>query len=205
MSADTSASVRPTSGICAAVELVGDAVGGGAGGAQGVDLGGVLDHAQRPDDVDGPAERRARQLRQQLDEEPGPHLVADGDASTRRAASPATIAVGSSVSLPRPQREHARLLDDPRRLEPRHDHRGVAVARHDEHRQALQRHRLVPGQVRQVVADRHQQHVDAQVGHRLAHPVQAAVDGTIVAGVVSTSASATDATGVTCSAADLAW
>ena len=83
------------------MQLGGDPVGGRAGGAQGGDLGGVLDHAQRADDVDGTAELGARQLRQQLDEEPGPHLVADrgGRRTARRGA--ATIAVGSSVSLPR--------------------------------------------------------------------------------------------------------
>ena len=80
------------------MQLGGDPVGGGAGGAQGGDLGGVLDHPQRADDVDGAAELGARHLRQQLDEEAGPHLVADGGRRRARPASPATIAVGSSVS-----------------------------------------------------------------------------------------------------------
>ena len=155
----------------AAVELVGDPVGRGPGGAQGVDLGGVLDHPQRPDDVDRSPERGARQLRQQLDEEAGPHLVADG--GRRGAGGEAGDDRRRVLRLaPRQQAEHAGLLDHARRLQAGHDHRRLAVARHDEHRQALQRHRLVPGEVGQVVTDRQQQHVDALVGHRRAHPVQ---------------------------------
>ena len=68
--------------------------------------------------------------------------------------------------LPRTQVEDTRLRLDARRLEPRDDHRRVAVAWHHEHRQSFEWHRVVAGQVRQVMADRQEQHVDAEVGHR---------------------------------------
>ncbi len=154
-----------------AVELVGDAIGGRTGGPQRSDLGRVLDHSQRADDVDRPAERRLGQARQQLHEESGPHLVADG---RRRGAADELGDDGRRVVglLPRAQTERARLLDHARCLEPRDDHRGIAVAWHDEHGQPLQRHRLVAGEVGQVVADRQQQDVHALVGHGLADPVE---------------------------------
>ena len=44
------------------------------------------------------------------------------------------------------------------------------VARQHEHREPLERHRLVAGEVRQVGADREQQHVDAELGHARARP-----------------------------------
>ena len=112
MSADTSASVRPTSSISPAWSWSGDPVGGRTGRAQRIDLGGVLHHPQRADDVDGAAERGARQLREQLDEEAGPHLVADGDG--RRPPGELGGEGGRILGLvPDAQREHARLLDDP--------------------------------------------------------------------------------------------
>ena len=55
--------------------------------------------------------------------------------------------------------------DDARRLEAGHDELGVAVAREHEHREPLERHRLVAGEVREVGADRQQQHVDAELRH----------------------------------------
>ena len=75
----------PDEGDLAGVQLRGDAIGGRAGGAQGGDLGVVLDRAQRADDVDGAPVRRLRKVRQQLDEEARPHLVADRDRRCRAA------------------------------------------------------------------------------------------------------------------------
>ena len=75
----------PDEGDLTGVQLRSDAIGSGAGGAQRGDLGVVLDHAQRTDDVDGPPVRRLRQVRQQLDEEARPHLVADRDRRRRAA------------------------------------------------------------------------------------------------------------------------
>ena len=98
MSADTCGLGAPDERDLAGVELGGDPVGGGAGGAQGGDLGGVLDHPQRADDVDGAAELGARQLRQQLDEEAGPHLVADGGRRAPRRRARRRSPIGSSVS-----------------------------------------------------------------------------------------------------------
>ncbi len=207
----------PDEGDVTGVQLVGDPVGGRTGGTQGGDLRGVLDHPQRPDDVDGAAERRAVEPRQQFDEEPGPHLVTD--RRRRRAAGE----IGDDRRrvlglLPRAQREHARLIDDTGRLEPGDDHRRLAIAGHDEHRQPLERHRLVAGEVRQVVTDRQQQHVDALIGHRLAHPVEAVevarswpqsatgqFSGDLLPPSGSEERQKRTVTGVTASAADLAW
>ena len=50
------------------------------------------------------------------------------------------------------------------------------VARQHEHRQPLERHRLVAGEVRQVGADRQQQHVDAELGHARPHARDAGRD-----------------------------
>ena len=118
----------PDEGDLPAVQLGGDAIGGVAGGAQGGDLGVVLDRAQRADDVDGPPVRRPRQVRQQLDEEARPHLVADGDRRGR-TAQPGDDLDGSADSGHGAIGEHVRLLDDPRRLQLGHDERRVAIAR----------------------------------------------------------------------------
>ena len=56
--------------------------------------------------------------------------------------------------VPRQEREHVGPIHDARRLHPRHHQRGLAVLGHHQHRQALQRHRLVAGEVRQVSTDR---------------------------------------------------
>ena len=155
----------------AALELAGDLVDGRAGRGECVDLGLVLRHPLHPDDVDGSGERRVRHVREQLDEEPRPHLIADRDAPGPGCQPPGDG--GRILRLPpRQEREHAWLLDHPRRLEPRDDHRRVAVAGHDQHRQPLERHGRVPGEVRQVVADREQERVDALGGHRGAHAVE---------------------------------
>ena len=104
----------------------------------------------------------------------GPRSAPRSRPSRRpRRRGRATRASGSSVSSHGADREHVGLLDHPRRLEARHDQRGLAVAWHDEHRDPLQRHRLVPREVRQVGADREEQRVEPGDRHLLPHPREA--------------------------------
>ena len=72
--------------------------------------------------------------------------------------------------LPGADAEDVRPLDHPWRFEPGHDERRVVVARHDQHREAFERHRLVAGQPRKVGPDREQQDVDPLLDHRRSHP-----------------------------------
>ena len=67
--------------------------------------------------------------RLQVDEEPGPGAVADRQPCAPRPTRPATMRDRVLGLVPRADREHVGPLDDARRLEPRHDQRGVAVAR----------------------------------------------------------------------------
>ena len=72
-------------------------------GAQRIDLGRVLDDAERPGDVDGAAEARARQRVLEVDDEARPRVVADGGARRAAPTRSATTSIGSSVS------SHARI------------------------------------------------------------------------------------------------
>ena len=171
MSADTWASVRPTSGISPACSWRATRSAAAPAARRAAISAASLTIRSGPTTSTARRNSVPPQLRQQLDEEPGPHLVADG--RRRRPGGELGDDRRRVLGLlPRPQREHARLLDDPRRLEPGDHHRRLAVPRDDEHRQPLQRHRLVAREVRQVAADRQQQDVDALVGHRLADPVE---------------------------------
>ena len=88
-------------------------------------------------------------------------------ATGRRAR--ATIAVGSSVS-PQGSSSNTPGCSTTRGASSRRDHhRRIAIDGHDQHRQPLERHRLIAGEIRQVVTHRQQQCVDSLVGHRLAH------------------------------------
>ena len=98
MSAETSASVRPISGDLAGLELGGDPVGGGAGGAERLDLGVVLDGPDRADDVVGRASVAPGEAGQQIDQEAGPRAVADGDRSRPRRPDRRRGRWGRSVS-----------------------------------------------------------------------------------------------------------
>ena len=99
----------------AGVELGGDPVDGGARCGERVDLGLVLDHPQRADHVDGTAVAGVRELREQLDEEPRPHLIADREGAGRRTGSlhqPGDDR-GRVIGLaPGQQAEHAGLFGD---------------------------------------------------------------------------------------------
>ena len=134
--------------------------------AQRLDLGVVLDDAQRADDRRSPGTNvGVGQRVLQREHEPRPGLVADRGAPRphRRARRPARPDRRS-----RPTRTISNTSAcgvDPRRFEPRHDELRVAVAREHEHREPLERHRLVAGEVRQIGTDRQQQHVDIELVH----------------------------------------
>ena len=71
---------------------------------------------------------------------------------------------------PRPDGEGLGPLLDPGGLERRHHQRGVAGPGQHQHGEPFQRHGGVAGEVRQVGADRQQQHVDGQLLHPAAGP-----------------------------------
>ena len=124
----TSSSVRPANGRSriSARDVVDDR----GRGAQRVDLGGVLHHAQRSGDVGGAAERDVGQRALQVEHEPGPGVVADrgGRGVGREADDQPGHERDRVVGLvPRDELERVGLLDDARRLE-----RGI-----DEHRVAV--------------------------------------------------------------------
>ena len=62
-----------------AVQLRGDSICSGTRSSERGDLRIILGHAQTTNDVHGAHESSVRNERQQLDEEAGPHLVADRD------------------------------------------------------------------------------------------------------------------------------
>ena len=66
----------------------------------------------------------------------------------RLPTRPPTIATGSSVSSHATQPEQVRAILDARRLEAGHDQRRLFLGRHDQHREPLERHRLVAGEAR---------------------------------------------------------
>ena len=98
------------------LQLSRDHVDRRAGGRERVDLGRVLHHPQRTDDVDRPPEHGTGKLREQLDEEARPHLVADRDAASS-ADEPGDDRRRILGLLPRTQVEDTRLLA--RRAAPR--------------------------------------------------------------------------------------
>ncbi len=98
------------------LQLRRDHVDGCARGGERVDLGRVLHHSQRTDDVDRPPELRTGELREQLDEEARPHLVADRDMASG-PDQPGDDRRRIFGLLPRTQVEDTRLRLDARRLE----------------------------------------------------------------------------------------
>ena len=153
MSVDTAASVRPTSGIspacsCAATR----SAAAPAARRASISAASLTHRAAGRSTSTARRELGAGQVRQQLDEEAGPHLVADGGRGGAPAASPATIAIGSSVSphgcsVNTPGCSTTRGASSSGTTSVASPSRGS-----DEHRQPLERHRLVAGEVRQVVA-----------------------------------------------------
>ena len=165
----TSASVRPTSRPAAIWATTRSAAWAACG--QQRDLVGVLDHPQLAQDRRGELERRVRET------SPGAaagaragEVVRDRDPESAATAPARTIAgherVGVLGLLPGHDREVAgggrRAGRGGRRLEPRDDQDGLAVGRDDQHRQPLERHRRVAGQVAQVRPDADEQRVEAR-------------------------------------------
>ena len=142
-----------------------DPVDGGSRPAQRLDLGGVLHRPQRAEHRLGGAERAAWADGPGGRARSAPRCGRRGRPRRDDPASSATSSTGSSVSSHGAQREHVGPLDDPGRLEPGHDERGLAVAGQDQHGQPLQRHGLVAGQPGQVGADRQQERVDPVALH----------------------------------------
>ena len=98
MSAETCGLGAPDERDVTGVQLRGDPIGGRAGGAQRGDLGVVLDHAQRADDVDGPPERRLPDRCGSSSTRKRAHIwspTATVDAAPHR---PATISTGRRIS-----------------------------------------------------------------------------------------------------------
>ncbi len=96
----------------AALQLAGDRVDGRAGSGERIDLGLVLGPPQRTDDVDRTGVLGAGQVREQFDEEAGPHLVTDSDPlrTCGQLAGDRRRVVGLA---PWDEVEHAGLLGDP--------------------------------------------------------------------------------------------
>ena len=161
-SREMSASVRPAKGRVPHGQ--GHGVDHPGGRPQRVDLGGVLLRPQRPGDPGRAQERRLRQGALQAEQERGPRPVTDRG----RGGLPGQAGDDGHGILrlaPGPDGEGSGALLDPGRLERRHDQRGVPGPGQDQHGEPFQRHGRVAGEVRQVGADRQQQHVDAQVVH----------------------------------------
>ena len=155
----------------ARLELGGHTIGGRAGPPQGFDLGGVLPGAQRPHHLAPPGEHGGRQRVLQVDHEPRPRAITDGDAvhPADQLGDDGHRVVGL---VPGAEREHVGALHDARRLEPGHHQGGVAVGGEHEHGEPLERHRLVPGEVREVGPHRQEHGIDTelrQAGSRPGH------------------------------------
>ena len=147
------------------------------GGAQRVDLGRVLHDAQRSGDVGGAAERDVGQRVLEVEHEAGPRVVADRGASTRADRRARRRSRSGPRSPPTARSANASGCSTTRGASSRghHEHR-VAVGGQHEHREPLERHRLVAGEVRQVGAGRQQQDVDAELAHPRPRPRRAASD-----------------------------
>ncbi len=177
MSALTCGLGATAEGDLASLKLGGHPIDCDAGGLQGGDLGGVLAHPQGAHHlaaahIVGTARAGRRPVAEQVDQEPRPHRVADSDPRRLRDQ---TGEQGHRVLglVPRAQGEHAWLLDHPWRLKPWDDQDCIVGPGHHQHRQPFQGHRLVTGQVGQVAAHRHQQHVDTGLAHAGAGPSDA--------------------------------
>jgi len=85
----------------------------------------------------------------------------------------ATIAIGSSVS---PHDRIAKMSSrgrTRRAFKLRHDQCRVRIARHNEHRESFERHRLVTSEPRKVGPNGEQAHVDTLLSHRRSDSVDA--------------------------------
>ena len=133
-------------------------------GAQRLDLGRVLHHAQRAGDVGRAAEARRRAARAGGRARSGPRCGRRSrpwsrcaDRARRRSRSGRR---SRPTGGPRTRRA-ARRRAAPRAAGTTST--ASPSARQHQHREPLERHRLVAGEVRQVGAGREQQHVDAEL------------------------------------------
>ena len=140
--------------------------------AEGLHLGVVLHHPDGRRDLGRPAELQAGTGRREVDHEAGPGLVSDG---RRGRAAHQVGHPGDRVLAvtPRDHPEHLGTLDHPGRLQVGDHQVDVAVTRHDQHGEALQRHGLVAAEVGQVGAQREEEDVYSLFGHGRPGPVDA--------------------------------
>ncbi len=143
-----------------------DPVDGVAGHPEALDLLGRLDGTDGAGDGAGPPEVGLREPADEVDEEPGPHVIADGHLGrpAHQIGDDADRVLGLG---PGPHPEDVGPLRDPGRLQRGHHERGLGVAGNDEHGDPLERHRLVAAEVGKVGPDRQQQHVDPVGRHPL--------------------------------------
>ena len=171
MSAETSASVRPTSGISPAWSWAATRSAAAAArrsasisAASFTARSGPTTSVPRRH-ASTPAARPGGRART------GPTCGRRWRRSPPRPVSPATTAMGSSVSS-QVRSVNTSGRSTTRGASSRGTTRVASPSRgQDEHREALERHRLVPAQPRQVGPDRQQQHVDADLAHPSADPV----------------------------------
>ncbi len=129
------------------------------------DLARVLHHADRRRHLRRAHEGGRGQRLLEIEHEARPRVVADR-GERRAAPDDARHDRNRVVGLvPRHELEQVGPQRHPWRFEPRHHQPGVAALRENEHREALERHRLVADEVRQVGPDRQQEHVDPELGH----------------------------------------
>ena len=154
-----------------ALQTSGDAVDGRACGSQSLDLLRGLHRSNRTRDGGRPAKLGCGLLPHQIDQKPAPHVVTDGGFG-RIAHEPRDQCNRILRLGPWLDREHVGALGDPRRFECGHHERRRGVTRHDEHRDAFERHRLVSGEVGQVGTHGEQQDVDTVDLHALTGPLE---------------------------------
>lgn len=140
-------------------------------------FGGVLAHTEIVHDnraahvPSGAISGGRRPLREQFDEEACPHRVAH--CSNARLGHERSHDRDRVVGFtPWPQCEHTRLRRDARSLEARNDQRGLTLAGHHQHRETLERHGLVTGEIRKVGTDGDEQDIDTLTLHHDAGPAE---------------------------------
>ena len=160
----TSSSVRPANGRVA--HLGRDRVDRAAAAPQRGDLVGVLDHPHRRRAPSRRARTRSPGARAGGRARSAAQVWSPIAARAGRADERAPPARSGRRSRPTARSRTGRAAPSTRGASRRgHDEPRVAVARQHEHREPFERHRLVAGEVRQVGADRQQQHVDAELVH----------------------------------------
>ena len=159
-------------GYLATLERLGHGVGSLPRRPQHRHLLRVLHRPERADDLSRSKPAGLRDGTLELQEVRGPAAVRDRES--RPASDEARYELGRLLVLrPRAHRVKARIVVHPRRLQLGNDQRRVVVCRHHEHRQALERHRLVAGQPWHVGPERQEEGVDLQFPHAVPHAREA--------------------------------